>query len=52
MAGGKEREASYVNTFLLAVLPVFFTPNSFTNILAKSDPTDLLLRKWQWLCNA
>lgn len=37
MAGGKEREASYVNTFLLAVLPVFslliHSPTSWPNLI-------------------
>lgn len=47
----KWQEGSYANTFPLAVLPVFFPPNSFINIMAKSDPTNLLLRKWQWLPN-
>ena len=33
-------------------LACFLPPNSFINIMAKSDPTNLPLRKWQWLPNA
>lgn len=51
MAGGAGREGSYANT-LLAVLHVFFLLIHSSNIMAKSDPTNLSLRKWQWLPNA
>lgn len=44
----KGREVKSVPSFW----PVSPPPNSFINILAKSDSTNLLLRKWQWLPNA
>ena len=52
MAGGTGSEGSYANTLLLEGLPVIFPPHSFINIIAKSYPTNLLLRKWQWLSMA
>lgn len=33
-------------------LACFFPPHSFISIIAKSSPTSLLLRKWQWLSKA